>query len=179
MTATTISQQEGEPYEWPDTPDGLSTEAAAIDAALVWGRIESHVCTRYSERGVTWVVEGPGDWQPPLKPAEIATVEEWRGASWVETTLDASPLGGFILKGCGPYRFTGTVGEDGAAVPALVVEAFKRLAEFMAATSNMHGAGLRSESIPDIWQGEFDQRARARALQDSGAADLLRNYRRA
>jgi hypothetical protein len=49
----------------------------------------------------------------------------------------------------------------------------------MAATIGANGAGLRSENIASVWQGEYDNRAKARALQDSGAADLLRSFRRA
>jgi hypothetical protein len=66
-----------------------------------------------------------------------------------------------------------------AVVPRLVDEAYKRLAEYTA-TLNFKDTGLRSENLPDIGTFEFGNPSwRARALQDSGAADLLRNFRRA
>jgi hypothetical protein len=179
MGATTISAIEGTPEAWPDAPDGLSTDAAALDPALIWQRLESYIANRYSERTVEWIAEGCGEWRPTLKPATIATVEIWRGESWEVTTLGTSPLGGYMLPGVGPYRFTGTAGEDDADVPPIVLEAFRRLAEYTAGIEFEH-LGVRSESVPDVWQGEYASPSwRARALQDSGAADLLRTYRRA
>ena len=63
-------------------------------------------------------------------------------------------------------------------MPEAVNEAVRRLAEYWAAVGTDR-AGLRSENVPGVWQGEYDNRALARAITDSGAADLLRNYRRA
>ncbi len=176
MTATTLRQDEAAVEDYPEVD--VSTEAEPFLPAA-WARIEAYIAWRYSPRVVSWIAEGPGDWQPQLRPATITSVEEWRGSTWEETTLDPSPLGGVVLKGCGPYRFTADVGVDEADVPPLVAEAVKRLAEYLAATAGTDGAGMRSESIPDVWQGEYDNKARARALQDSGAADLLRGFRRA
>lgn len=176
--AVTLKQTESVPEAWPDSPEGLSTDAAAIDAALIWQRIEAYVAWRGSSRDVEWIVEGEGEWCPPLKPATIATTEIWSDDAWQAVELRPTPLGGYCLQGCGPYRISGTVGDDDADVPALILEAFRRLAEYMAALG-FEDVGKRSESVPDIWQGEYDNRARARALQDSGAADLLRTFRRA
>lgn len=175
MTATTLRQDEAAPEAFPDDPE-VSDEAVAF-LETAWQRVESYIAWRFSPRVVTWIAEGPGDWSPPLTPATITTVEEWRGSTWEETTLDPSPLGGFVLKGCGPYRFTGDVGDD-VDVPPLINEAVRRLAGYMAAASESSHPGLRSENVPNVWSGDYDARAMARALQDSGAADLLRNYRR-
>ena len=175
--AVTIRQTESAPDTYPDAPEGLSTEAAAIDPALIWQRIESYVAWRGTSRDVEWIVEGEGQWLPPLKPATIATTEGWSDDAWQAVELRPTALGGYCLPSCGPYRIAGTVGDDDADVPALITEAFRRLAEYLAAVSD--NPGIRSESMPDIWQGEYDNRARARALQDSGAADLLRTFRRA
>lgn len=176
MTATTISVIEGKPTAYP-MPSDLSTAAAALDSDIIWQRIEGYIAWRFSPRTVEFIVEGPGDWAPTLKPVTLATAEEWRGENWVSTTLAPSPLGGYILKGCGPYRFSGTLGA-GIEVPPIVDEAVRRLCEYFAALG-FEGVGLRTETVPEIWSGEHDNRARARALQDSGAADLLRSYRRA
>jgi len=175
--AVTLKQIESPADDYPAAPDGLSTAATAIEAAVVWQRLESWIAWRWSVRDVEWIVEGCGEWVPPLTPATIATTEVWAGEAWEAVELRPSPLGGYVLPSVGPYRFAGTVGVDDD-VPANVLEAFRRLAEYFAALG-FDGVGLRTEEVPGVWQGEYDQRARARALQDSGAADLLRTYRRA
>jgi hypothetical protein len=181
MTATTIAQGEAAPASYPDAPGGLSTDAAALDPAMIWQRIEAYVAWRWSARTVEWVVDGCGEWVPPLKPATIATTEAWDGTAWVTATLSASPLGGYMLPGDGPYRFTGTVGGGAAEVPAAVTEAFRRLAEYMSEKPGKGGARVESESVPDVATESVERSAAwmAQALVNSGAADLLRPYRRA
>ncbi len=77
MKAVTMLMQQVEaiPATFPAVPSGLSTAAAALAPAMVWGRIEAHTNVRYTSRAVTWVVEGPGEWVPPLVPASISTFE--------------------------------------------------------------------------------------------------------
>jgi hypothetical protein len=176
MTVMTLQQIEAPPEGYPEDPYLTMSDEAAAFLATAWQRIESYIAWRYSVRDVQWTVEGCGDWLPPLKPATIETVEQWRNEAWEAATVPPSPLGGYCLPG-GTYRLTGTCGP--ADVPEIVAEAVKRLAEHMAATTGANGAGLRTENIDGVWSGEFDSRAKARALVDSGAADLLRNYRRA
>src|SRR3546814_7605122 len=85
MSATTIKQTEALPASYPDvTPyphrpveNGGVTDAE-IDPALVWQRIESYIAYRWSEREVVWIVEGSGDWTPPVSPATITETEVWR-----------------------------------------------------------------------------------------------------
>lgn len=177
---TTLRQMEGVPASYPSAPDDLSTEAAALNPDFIWQRIEAYTVWRWSERPIEWVVEGPGHWRAPLNPATIGTTELWTGAAWGETTPSPSPLGGYELAGCGPYRFTGTLGDDDGDVPADVLEAFRRLAEYMAAKPGKPGASSESVSAGSVslshnrsaeWMG--------RAMINSGAADLLRRYRRA
>ena len=175
--ADTLKQVEAVPT-YPATPTGLSAAAAAINASVIWARIEAYVSTRWTSRAVVWTVEGPGDWEPLLTPATITTKEKWTGTAWVADTPDASPLGGYQLA-CATYRFTGTVGSG--TVPAAVSEAFRRLAEYLASTDDAPagvsdftwnlGGGAMSENFSraPTWI--------ARALINSGAADLLRPYR--
>jgi hypothetical protein len=176
--ATTIKAVEAIPDTYPDAPDGLSTAAAALAPALIWQRIESYIAWRWTSRTVTWIADGPGEWTPPLTPATVSTVEIWAGTDWADVTPDASPLGGYWLPGCGPYRFTGTVGSGD--VPAAVSEAYRRLAEYFAAKAGRQGA--TSESVA---AGSINLSVRrsaswmAEAIQNSGAGDLLRPYRRA
>lgn len=176
--AITIKQNEAAPVAYPDAPAGLSTAAAAL-ATVAWQRLEAYTAYRWTVRDVVWIVEGPGEWVPPLKPATVATVEIWADGSWSNITPDASPLGGFWLTGCGPYRFTGTVG--GVDVPAAVNEAVRRLAEYLSADPGEAGATSERIDVQDIESRQVDRSASwmARAMQNSGAGDLLRSYRRA
>ena len=115
--AETLKQDEAVPASYPATPTSLSTAAAAINAAVIWSRIEAYVTTRWTARAVVWTVEGPGEWVPILVPATIASVDIWTGTGWETTTPAASPLGGYQLA-CATYRMTGTVG--GGVVPEAV-----------------------------------------------------------
>ncbi|MFI0843527.1 hypothetical protein [Mesorhizobium sp. IMUNJ 23232] len=182
MTATTLKQTEGPPEGYPDPPAGLSTAAAALDPAMVWQRIEAYTAWRWSERAVTWIVavEGGGGWNAPLAPVTSAlTVERWQGDGWGPFTAGATPLGGFRLPN-GSYRISGTVGDDESAIPAPVLEAYRRFAEYAAAKPGVPGATSETEIVQGIGTKEISRSASwvARAVQNSGAADLLRPYRR-
>jgi hypothetical protein len=125
-------------------------------------------------------VEGCGEWSPPLSPTTISTVEVWSSANeWESVEIPASPSGGFYLPSSGPYRFTGTAGDD-ADVPAVVSEAFRRLAEYLAARPGKAGATSESISAGSITLAHRRSASwQASAVQNSGAGDLLRPYRRA
>jgi hypothetical protein len=177
--AVTVRQAEGVPASYPAAPDGLSTAAAALDPEMVWQRIESYIAHRYSERDIEWIVEGPGEWHPPLSPATISKVEVWceRAHEWETITPDASPLGGYWLSATGPFRFTATVG--GGDVPASVDTAWSRLAEYMAAKPGTPGATSESTRAGSVETSKSrDANWMAQAMQNSGAADLLRTYRK-
>ncbi len=178
--AVTLKQTEI-PESYPSiTALALSAAAAALDPKIVWSRIESYVATRWSERDVIWIAEGPGEWVPPLSPAIIATAQVWSGAAeWETIELSASPLGGYFLPARGPYRFTGFAGDD-ETPPPTVMEAFRRLAEYLATPRGK--VGVTSESIT---AGSIsiayrrDPTWQAQAMENSGAGDLLRPFRRA
>ncbi len=165
------------PVAYPDPPDGLSAAAAALDSAAIWSRLESHIAFRYSEREVIWTVEGQGDWQPTLSPVMVTATEVWENSDWSAVTLPPAPLGGFSLPGDGPYRITATVG--GGDVPAAVSEAFRRLSEYLATEDLRPGSSRFSVDLGGL-NVSVDRAPTwvARALQNSGAADLLRRYRR-
>lgn len=114
MTVELLQQIEAVPATWPDAPTGLSDGAAALPAAMIWARIEAWVAWRWTARDMSWVVSGPGDWSPPLTPVTVSTVELWdaQNGVWTATALTASPLGGYVLDGEGPYRFTGSGGDS-------------------------------------------------------------------
>ena len=173
MTAVTLERVEGAPASYPAS--GQSPEPD--NARIVWQRIESYTAYRWSARAVLWIVEGPGEWVPLLTPFFLDTSYIWQDSAWVAVTLDDSPLGGSCLPGCGPYKFTGTVGEDGADVPDAVIEAFTRLSDYLIAAR--HRPGLRAIGAGQVSATyNADETSYSMALQKSGAADLLRPYRR-
>jgi hypothetical protein len=179
MTAATVKQDEAVPATYPATPSGLSTGAAAVPPAVIWQRIEAYVSTRWTAREVVWLAEGPGDWALPLAPGAVTAFEEWTGTAWVAFSPDLSAFG-YALAGEGPYRFTATIGSG--TVPAAVDEAYRRLAEYFAGSfSDPIQPGQTSyEDIvgPLTERGTRPATWLANAVINSGAADLLRPYRR-
>lgn len=167
--AETVSQFEEIPETYPTEDDDH-----------LWQRIEAYCARRWTARSVVWIVDGPGAWKPPLAPYAITSTEIWNGGEYEPVTLDASPMGGLYLPRYGPYSISATVGADTSA-PAAVYEAFDRLKAYAEAD---HG-GLPGVSSYSINTGQLSEQFRrdpahmARALEMSGAADLLRPYRRA
>jgi hypothetical protein len=166
----------------------LAASAANVSAATaeaLWPRLERHVRFRWTARNVTWIVEGPGDFEAPLSPATVSTVERWSGVVWETVTAPASALGGWHLGTEGPWRFTASVG--GGTVPQDVLEAFKRLCAYSkeigdyGLVKGRAGATGNNVKIGSGVDQSFDRPATwaARALVNSGAAELLRPYRRA
>ncbi|MCF7747722.1 hypothetical protein GLP43_09105 [Sulfitobacter sp. M39] len=195
--AETIKQVEAIPASYPDIGQSELGFAPTDDS---WQRIESYIAHRFTPREVIWTVEGEGDWTPPLKPVTAISAEKWENG-WVEVTLPEGPYG-YCLPGDGPYRITATVGPEGVevdgvttyAVPTVVAKAahrltqycliqvdkddygrFTRLPEFAATSARYSGEGENAAETelerPSTWI--------AKAMQNSGAADLLRPYRRA
>ena len=171
--AVTVRQIEGA-VAAPLTHEGLSAETLAA----LWHRLEQFVAHRWVSRTVTWTVEGEGCWTPPLAPVtSITSAEVWERGAWSPLTLTEGPYG-YEFDGDGPYRIVARVGAS--PVPAPVAEAFARLCAHASAEDRMPGASSFREQLgpseievqrrPD-WQG--------RILHTSGAADLLRPYRRA
>lgn len=176
--AETISQVEAIPASYPvitERANGGTLPGDTLpDSDQIWQRIESYVAHRWTAREVVWIVEGEGHWKPPLTPATVSTVEVWENLAWVETTPPASPYGGYEFPGDGPYRITASVGSG--TPPAAVIEAFQRLHEYTrgiveAFKNEPAFTGDETAQVTRNWTGK--------AMQLSGAADLLRNYRRA
>ncbi|MEE4303589.1 MAG: hypothetical protein V2J19_05490 [Wenzhouxiangella sp.] len=172
-----IRQDEGTPTSYP-TISGLSTAADALNHDALWKRIEDWIAYRFGEREVIWTVIGPGNFIPPLTPYTVDTSEKWNGSEFETVTLKDAPLG-FELDDA-TYRITATVGTTDDP-PEAVVEAFTRLAEYLADDAQMsrtvNGQTIRLGSGVE-YQAERPNAWQARALHLSGAADLLRGYRR-
>ena len=174
-----LKRLEQSPASYPAAPSGLSTEAAALDSDMIWSRIEAYTAHRFTVRTVTWTVTGPGSFEPDLTPATITTSEIWDGTGYIPASLDASFMGGAVLGHEGPYRITATVGAG--PVPAAVSEAYRRLAEYLAADpGGVVGASSYSVGIGQLTETiRRDPAFIAKAMQMSGAGDLLRPFRRA
>ena len=179
MTIDVMKQFEAVPATYPAAPAGLSPDAAALDAAMIWARIEDYCAHRWTPREVVWTVLGDGgdQWHPPLTPVVSREGHVWRNDAWVPLSLLDGPLG-IILPHDGTFKVTAQVG--GGAVPTPVLGAFARLAEYLADDPGTAGASSTSVAIGPI-QETLDRNPAwvARAMQLSGAGDLLRNYRRA
>jgi len=177
--AVTLKQVEAIPASYPDvTPFDrfgyIEYSDAPTNEAQVWQRIEAYTAHRWTARSVVWTVEGCGAWEPPLTPATVTLVEVWEMGAWSLTTPIPSPYGSYEFAGDGPYRVTATVG--GGDVPAAVQEAFRRLHEY---TRGINDSFKNETAMRQDGDTEMVTNWTAKALQLSGAADLLRPYRRA
>lgn len=166
--------------DWPAAPSGISTAAAAIAPAVIWRRLEAWIAWRWGPRPCSFIVEGGcGDWRAPLTPFAVTTMQAWDGNTWAAASLQPEPLGGVALGGATHYRLAGTLGAD-EEPPADVLEAYRRLAEY--ATDKDAHPSLSARTVELGEMRESFERAPtwlARAIGYSGAADLLRPYRRA
>ena len=199
--ATTMRQLEAEPATYPSANPSVHFRGQKPPRELIaaiWSRIEAYTAHRFSPRQVVWTVEGEGEWAPPLAPTTIETIEIWQDGAWMETGLEVGPYG-FVFRSCGPFRITATVGPigvvsevDGETVvtyptPPAVAQAVRRMLDYsrvplgdMAAATRMAiPVGSTASDAPGQ-ELEFERPAAwlGRALINSGAADLLRSYRR-
>lgn len=195
--SATLRITEGEPESYPQVTDPIPSTDTPVEKVVTaaWQRVESYIAHRWNSRSVEYIVEGPGEWQPRLSPTTITTTEVWSGGEWDAVTLDPDPLGGYVLEN-ETYRFTGTLGSENEP-PRAVKEAVFRLVEYFLAIKEtppkerfMKSFGYESRPDdplgglhnPGPDQGVNFERHNAqwipRALQYSGAADLLRPYRK-
>ncbi|QLL41899.1 hypothetical protein [Sulfitobacter pontiacus] len=178
-----IKQFEAIPSAYPDAPAGLSEKAAALDAAMIWAKIEAYTAYRFTVREVIWTLRGDGgdEFHPRLTPIVSRVSDIWASDAWEAVTLLDGPFG-VCLPVDGIYRITAQVG--GGDVPSSVFEAFRRLAEYQVGarkSTSEPGASAVRTSIGDDLELEVERNPAwvAKAMQYSGAGDLLRSYRRA
>jgi len=150
--------------------------ATEEQAAFVQSRIESYIRHRWGERAFEAIVEGPGEWTPPLMPVTVSAIEQWIDESWTAVTAQRTPLG--YLFGAGSFRVTGTAGNE-EAVPPAVAEAARRLHAYYVKADEIQ-QDVAGGTLSEFKIGPLEKRVEvspsfiARALQNSGAADLLR-----
>ena len=173
---STLQIIEGTPASRP----ALSLLDIQVAPAVVWSRIEEWIAYRWGVRDCSFIVEGGcGAWRAPLTPFTVATVDVWHD-DWQPVTLTPHPLGGLVIGDSEAYRLTGTAG-SATPPPAEVVEAARRLQAFWAAAAGEDkGSTQESRTEGDLTANVTRSRDwLARAIHSSGAADLLRKYRRA
>jgi len=199
--AVTLRITEGEPENYPrividDDPTVEMDPEPQIRKIVTaaWQRVETYIAHRWNSRSVEYIAEGPGEWHPKLSPSTISTVEIWRDSAWVAVTLEPTPLGGYVLEGVGPYRFTGTVGSLNEP-PRAVKDAVFRLVQYFKTVDDMPPehrivGSFKTDQEPYYQPHDLEHSLRAveieranphwvaRAMQYSGAADLLRPYRK-
>ncbi len=159
--------------------------AGYTDEAL-WRRIEQYIVWRWGERSVEWTVHGEGLFMPPLKPVTITAVARFNdyGApghepgEWIPRTLRRTPFG-VRTDGPGFYKIQGTAGGDQSPPPD-VLEAYTRMADYLAGlkAEGHVGATAVDQDVPGVSLAvRRSAQAMARALEYSGAADILKAYR--
>lgn len=163
-----VRQEEGMPAEYPAVG---TFDQTALGAA--WQRIEYHIAHRFAPREVVWRIDGEaGEWHPPLAPVTAISAQQPGGDAFEPET---GPMGGYLLPE-GQVTVTATVGAG--PVPAAVIEAVRRLATYLAQADAMPIGVTRFSSGAFNASIRRDDVAPAMALVKSGAADLLRAYRR-
>ena len=138
----------------------------------IWQRIEAYTSVRYSAREVIWTIEGEeGDtWAFPLAPVNSFTAEKWGNDAWVSVTLPEAPLGR-CLPSDGTFRITAQVG--GGTPPEAVQEAIRRMHDYSISIVMNEPLTQPDERFPTPLPTYA-----ARAIQLSGAGDLLRPFKR-
>lgn len=180
MSVDLLAQSEAIPAEYPHVSAWNSTPKDRLNAAAIWGRIEAYTSHRFTPRAVSWTIRGcaGSEWSPPLAPLVAHSTERWWDAGWTAVDLLLSPLG-FCLPSDGTFRVTGQVGAG--PLPDPVAEAYRRLANYLADTDDRAGASSYSVGMGGEIEEQYNRNPAwaSRAMQNSGAADLLRPYRRA
>ena len=164
--AVTLQIEESPPESYPEI-EGLTASAAD------WQRLETWIAYRWGVRDVNFAVEGAGEWIAPLTPFTATTTDVWQNDQW-QAVIPRNGARGIILDTEEIYRIVGTVGSE-EDPPAAIVEALRRLAKYSASIPLQGSAArIKSGNLSLTMQPDWT----ARAMQYSGAADLLRPYRR-
>lgn len=199
-----VLYEELPPSAYPEVPrSALLMDDATGIPDWIWERIEAYCNWRWTPREAQIEIDGSGWISLPVRPLRVTKLEyfdemvSYRSSetSWTEFTpaSAARQRGGKIYSPFSHCRITGIVGENNPAPPA-VIQAAVRLHAYLGhtpesfpmwATGRTHTAENTTESEGSSStsnRNESFQRPAnyiAKAMQNSGAADLLRPYRRA
>ena len=156
--ADLLQETEAIPASYPVPPSGLSPPAAALEAAMIWQRIEAYRRTRYTARAITWIIQARAGehWTPPLVPVAAHTAEKWHAGAWNPIKFHDGPTG-LCTASEGVFRITARIG--GGDPPPAVAEAFRRLAEYMADDTDRAGVHSYSVNLGGAIQESYHRRA--------------------
>ncbi|WP_415184398.1 hypothetical protein [Phaeovulum sp.] len=136
----------------------------------IWKRMESYVACRWSTAEIEYIVSAPCaiDWRPPAYP-------------WIINSVDGDPAEvndfGEVTLQPGRHRVVCTIG--GQVVTAGVEEAYRRLAAYYADPDTRKGYSRYSVNLAGDISESWSRRAGTDGLAATGAAELLKKYRKA
>jgi len=166
----------GDPDADPPVP---AIPAGRLSWAALWARLDQWVVFRWTPRAVDWWVrtEREIEFVPRLRPlVSVDEVQVFESGAYASRTIERTARG-VILPESGDWQVTATIGA--APTPPDATEASRLLAEYWAtqldALPGVHTSKLSVGGSFDT-QEERDPRFMAKALELSGAADLLRRY---
>jgi len=175
------------PDSYPEVPlTALAAPDFGPPAAWVWARIEAYCSWRWTPRVARLEVYNHSGWiRMPVRPFRVTKLEICNSSGqfweWTELDISCAPQRGWNIYAPGLNTcIRGIAGENNPA-PGAVIHAAVRLHTYLAhqpesfplwATSKSHAQGDSNDG--------FQRPANyiAKAMQHSGAADLLRTYRR-
>ena len=162
MTSQYIETETEISITYPPAPSGVTGTVPEV----IWSKLENYCACRWSTAEIEFVVcpHGVLAWRPPYYPYTIDTVngDPAEVNEFGEVTLSERSI------------VVCTIG--GQAVTAGVEEAYKRFADYYAAEP-MNGVSRYSIDVGDISES-WSRRRDWGALGNSGAAELLRKYRK-
>ncbi|MBE9636550.1 hypothetical protein [Salipiger mangrovisoli] len=162
MTSRYIESETEVSITFPAAPSGVTGTVPEV----IWSKLEGYTTCRWSTAVIDYVVNPPCEvlWKPYNFPAtidtvngEAATVNEFGEVTISERCIVRCTIGGQPVT-------------DG------VEEAYKRLADYYAGTS-LTGVSRYSIDVGDISES-WSRRVDLGALGNSGAAELLKKYRK-
>ena len=166
MTSLHIESENEISITYPPAPEGVTDTVPAV----IWSIMENYVATRWSTSEAEFVVYSDGRcaWRPPFVPFSIETVDG------EPASLNAF---GEVMLEPGRHRIVCQIG--GKAVTADVEEAYRRLAAYMADPDTRKGYSRYSVNIGGDLSESWSRARNSSAIGNSGAAELLRKYRKA
>ncbi|MDQ2067081.1 hypothetical protein Q9295_11895 [Xinfangfangia sp. CPCC 101601] len=137
---------------------------------VIWSILENYVATRWSTAEVEFVVHSPcrNGWRPPYYP-------------WVVQSVDGDPAEvnefGEVTLEPGRHKVVCQIG--GQVVTAGVQEAYRRLSAYYSDPDNQKGYSRYSVNLGGEISESWSRGRNTSAVGNSGAAELLRKYRKA
>lgn len=163
---TYIEDEEIISIQYPPAPDDIECD----NPEIIWDVMENYVATRWSTAEVQFTVHSPcrNNWRPPYRPFTIEFVDG-----------DAAEVNQFGEVTLEPGRHSVTCTIGGQPVTAGVETAFSRLFAYYQDVTNRSGYARYSVNLGGDLSESWSRLKGNSAIGNSGAAELLRKYRKA